>query len=60
LNGVVAILGTAEFIERGEVFKRLYNIFYPKFEWVRVGPCDEGEAPFVSATPVHKVSWRVE
>lgn len=56
-NKAVAVGGTAEFIERGEAFTGLYDIFHRKFEWVREDPWDEGEAPFVAVTASHKVSW---
>jgi hypothetical protein len=50
-NRAVAIQGTGEFIERGEDFKKMYDIFYRKFEWVRQEPWNEGEAPFVVVKP---------
>jgi uncharacterized protein len=59
-NKAVAIRGTAEFIERGTPFTRLYDIFHRKFEWVRQDPWNEGEAPFVDVTATHKASWGLE
>ena len=56
-NRAVAIQGTGEFIERGEDFKKMYDIFYRKFEWVRQEPWKEGEAPFVAVKPFRKISW---
>ena len=53
----VVIQGIAEFIERGSDFKRLYNVFYKKFLWVKEMPWKEGEAPFVKITPRKKTSW---
>ena len=51
------IQGAAEFIERGSDFKRLYDIFYKKFSWVKEMPWKEGEAPFVKIIPRKKISW---
>ena len=53
----IIIQGITEFIERGPEFKRLYEIFYKKFYWVRETPWKEGEAPFVKITPQKKMSW---
>ena len=41
-NMGIVIQGKAVFIERGEEFKRLYQIFNRKFEWVRKEPWEEG------------------
>lgn len=59
-NKAVTIRGTAKFIERGAAFKRLYDIFHRKFEWVRQDPWNEGEAPFVEVMPTQKSSWGLE
>ncbi|HEY6668803.1 MAG TPA: pyridoxamine 5'-phosphate oxidase family protein [Candidatus Nitrosopolaris sp.] len=59
-NKAVIIQGTAELIERGEEFKKLYKIFEKRFEWVRNDPWKEGEAPFVKVKPGIKVSWGLE
>jgi nitroimidazol reductase NimA-like FMN-containing flavoprotein (pyridoxamine 5'-phosphate oxidase superfamily) len=56
-NKAVIVQGVVEFVEIGEEFRRLYNIFHEKFEWVREEPWKEGEAPFVKVKPLHKVSW---
>jgi len=56
-NKAVIVQGVVEFIERGEEFQKLYDVFYEKFEWVREDPWKEGEAPFVKVKPLHKVSW---
>ena len=53
----VVVLGIGEFIEKGQEFKRLYEIFYKKFYWVKETPWKEGEAPFVRITPRKKTSW---
>ena len=56
-NTAVCMQGTAEIIEKGEEFARLYKIFHDRFEWVRRDPWEEGEAPFLKLTPTNKVSW---
>jgi len=56
-NKAVSVQGTAEFIESGEAYSKLYGIFYNRFEWVRRDPWDEGEAPFIKISPNRKVSW---
>jgi nitroimidazol reductase NimA-like FMN-containing flavoprotein (pyridoxamine 5'-phosphate oxidase superfamily) len=59
-NSAVCIQGTAETIESGEEFSRLYEKFHDRFEWVRRDPWKEGEAPFVKITPTSKVSWGLD
>ncbi len=56
-NKAVVIQGAAEIIEKGKEFKRLYDMFYKKFDWVREDPWEEEEAPFVKVRPLHKTSW---
>jgi nitroimidazol reductase NimA-like FMN-containing flavoprotein (pyridoxamine 5'-phosphate oxidase superfamily) len=56
-NSAVCVQGTAEIVERGEEFARLYKIFHDRFEWVQHDPWKEGEAPFLKVTPINKVSW---
>jgi uncharacterized protein len=56
-NEAICVQGTAEIVERGEEFARLYKMFYERFEWVRQDPWMEGEAPFVKVSPRNKVSW---
>jgi nitroimidazol reductase NimA-like FMN-containing flavoprotein (pyridoxamine 5'-phosphate oxidase superfamily) len=53
----VVVQGHATFIEKGPQFKKLYEIFYKKFAWVRENPWKEKEAPFVKITPKTKISW---
>ena len=55
----IAVQGSTDFIEKGIEFKRLYDIFYKKFAWVKAMPWKEGEAPFVKITPKKKVSWGI-
>jgi nitroimidazol reductase NimA-like FMN-containing flavoprotein (pyridoxamine 5'-phosphate oxidase superfamily) len=56
-NKAVIIQGTAQIIEKGSEFKKLYDKFYQKFDWVREDPWQEGEAPFIKVVAKHKVSW---
>jgi uncharacterized protein len=56
-NSAVCVQGTAEIVEKGEEFVRLYKIFHDRFEWVRRDPWEEGEAPFLKVTPTNRVSW---
>lgn len=56
-NKAVVVQGKAEIIEKGKEFKKLYDAFYEKFEWVREDPWKEEEAPFVKVKPLHKASW---
>lgn len=53
----ICIQGKAEIIERDSEFKKLYDIFYDKFAWVRKDPWKENEAPFLKFVPNNKVSW---
>lgn len=53
----VVVQGSTTFIEKGTQFKKLYEIFYKKFAWVRENPWKENEAPFVKITPKTKISW---
>jgi nitroimidazol reductase NimA-like FMN-containing flavoprotein (pyridoxamine 5'-phosphate oxidase superfamily) len=53
----VVVQGHTTFIEKGPQFKKLYEIFYKKFAWVREDPWKENEAPFVKITPKTKISW---
>ena len=56
-NKAVVVQGTAEIIERGREFQKLYDAFYKKFEWVRQDPWKEENAPFIKVRPLHKTSW---
>lgn len=53
----ICIQGKSEIVENGTEFKKLYDIFYKKFEWVRKEPWKENEAPFLKIVPKTKVSW---
>lgn len=49
--------GDVKVIEDGPEFKKIYAIFFEKFEWVRKDPWDEKGAPFLRLVPKHKTSW---
>jgi len=53
----ICIQGKTEIIENGLEFKKFYEIFYKKFEWVRKDPWKEEEAPFLKIIPNNKISW---
>ena len=54
---LLLISGPVEIIEKGVEYKRLYKLFYAKFDWVRRDPWKEGEAPFIKITPRFKTGW---
>ena len=56
----ICIQGKTEIIEKGTEFKKFYDIFYKKFEWVKKDPWKEGEAPFLKIIPNNKISWGVD
>ena len=56
----VCIQGTTKIVEEGQEFKKLYNIFHKKFDWVRKDPWKENEAPFLKIIPKNKVSWGLD
>ena len=53
----ICIQGKAEIVENGSEFKKYYDIFHKKFEWVRRDSWDENEAPFLKIIPSNKTSW---
>lgn len=57
---LLLISGPVEIIEKGDEYKRLYKIFYSKFDWVKRDPWKEGEAPFIRITPTFKTGWGLE
>ncbi|MCJ8307173.1 MAG: pyridoxamine 5'-phosphate oxidase family protein [Nitrosopumilus sp.] len=56
----ICIQGKSEIIENGAEFKKFYDIFYKKFEWVRKNPWNENEAPFLKIRPTNKISWGIK
>lgn len=56
----ICIQGKVEIIEKGEEFKKFYDIFYKKFQWVRKEPWKENEAPFLKIVPNTKISWGLD
>lgn len=59
-NKAVCVQGHPRLIESGSEFKKLYDLFYSKFDWVRQNPWKSGEAPFVEVVPYSKVSWGID
>jgi uncharacterized protein len=59
-NRAIIIHGKANFIEHGRKFQKLYKTFHRKFEWVRIDPWKEEEAPFVKVKPYKKISWGLD
>ena len=59
-NAAVIVHGVSEFIEQGAEFKRLYDLFFERFSWVRRDPWKPGEAPFVRIVPQKKISWGLD
>ena len=53
----ICVQGRTEIIENGSEFKKIYDIFYEKFDWVRREPWKENEAPFLKIIPKNKISW---
>lgn len=53
----ICIQGRIEIIENGPEFKKFYDIFYKKFDWVKREPWKENETPFLKIIPDNKVSW---
>ena len=49
--------GKIKIIENGPEFKKIYGIFYKKFEWVKRDPWKEDEAPFLKLVTSTKTSW---
>ncbi len=56
----ICIQGKTEIVENGSEFKKFYDLFYKKFEWVRKDPWNENEAPFLRIIPSNKVSWGIK
>ena len=53
----IVICGSAQLVEKGMLFQKIYAIFYNKFERVRNDPWAECESPFLKIQPNSKVSW---
>lgn len=51
------IRGSVKLVEQGELFKKIYTLFFNKFEWVKNNPWFEGEAPFLRIYPNSQASW---
>jgi len=55
----ICIQGDCEIIENGKEFKKIYDIFYEKFSWVKKDPWKENEAPFLKILTKNKASWGI-
>jgi len=53
----VCVQGKAVIVEEGSEFKKFYDIFHEKFDWVRKDPWKENEAPFLKINPKNITSW---
>ena len=53
----ILIQGISEIVEHGDEFKRIFQKFFDKFQWVRDEPWEENEAPFLKIIPKRKTSW---
>lgn len=55
----LVVFGVVRVVEHGELFRRIYSIFYEKFEWVRKNPWSENESPFLEIVPTSKIEWGI-
>ena len=55
----ICIQGKTKIIESGIEFKKYYDMFYKKFQWVRNDPWKEKEAVFLEIIPKNKTSWGI-
>lgn len=56
-NKGIVLNGKVKIIENGIVFKKIYSIFFDRFEWVRKEPWSENEAPFLEINFYSKSTW---
>jgi nitroimidazol reductase NimA-like FMN-containing flavoprotein (pyridoxamine 5'-phosphate oxidase superfamily) len=56
-NRGILIQGRGRIYKQGKEFRKIYALFYSKFNWVRATPWKEGEAPFIKIEPIQKASW---
>jgi len=56
-NRGILLQGRAKIYTRGQEFRKIYAVFYKKFNWVRATPWREGEVPFIKIKPVRKACW---
>jgi len=59
LNKGITVNGIVRIIENGQLYDRIYMLYYDKFEWVRSNPWKEGESPFLEIKPCTKASWGI-
>lgn len=53
----IVICGSVTLVEKGDCFKKIYEMFFKRFEWVKNNPWSEGESPFLKISPDTKASW---
>ena len=58
-NKGIVVNGIVRIIENGQIYDKIYLLFYRKFEWVRNDPWKEGGAPFLKIKPYAKTSWGI-
>ena len=51
------IYGGFKVVEKGELFRYVYAIFFKLLEWVENTPCFENEYPFLKVSSVTKATW---
>ena len=56
-NKAVCIQGKSDIIESGEEFSRLYEIFYKRFEWVKIDCGKKMRYYYQGNIPTNKTSW---
>ena len=56
-NRGILVQGRAKIYEKGLEFRRVYAVFYKKFNWVRATPWKEGEVPFIKIKPSRRACW---
>jgi len=56
-NRGILVQGRAKIFDKDPEFRKIYDVFHEKFDWVRATPWKEGEAPFVRIEPMRKASW---
>lgn len=52
----ITVNGIVKIIENGQMYNKIYLLFYSRFEWVRNDPWKEGDAPFLEIKPYAKAS----
>jgi nitroimidazol reductase NimA-like FMN-containing flavoprotein (pyridoxamine 5'-phosphate oxidase superfamily) len=56
-NRGMLIQGRARIYEKGHEFRKVYAVFFRKFNWVKASPWKEREVPFIKILPTRKACW---